>query len=257
MGVVRDAVGGVQSVLILGGGSEIALAVADRLVADRCRTVVLAARHPELLDKEASALRTAGATTVEAVAFDADDVTSHQKVIDDVFARHGDIDMVLLAFGVLGDQDRFDHDPIAAAAVATTNFVGAVSSGLVVAEQFRAQGHGTLMVLSSVAAVRVRADNLVYGATKAGLDGFAQGLGDRLAGTGATVLLVRPGFVRSKMTEGLEAAPMATTPDAVAAAVADGLRRGADVVWVPAKLRLVFSVLRLAPRPVWRRLSNR
>ncbi|MEJ7585081.1 MAG: SDR family NAD(P)-dependent oxidoreductase [Acidimicrobiales bacterium] len=141
--------------------------------------------------------------------------------------------------------------------MATTNFVGAVSAGLTVAAQFRAQGHGTLVVLSSVAAVRVRADNLVYGATKAGLDGFAQGLGDRLSGTGARVVVVRPGFVHSKMTSGLTPAPMATTPEAVAEAVVDGLRRGSSVVWVPAKLRLVFGVLRFAPRPIWRRLSNR
>ncbi len=257
MAVVRDAVGGVQSVLVLGGGSDLALATVRRLVADRCRTVVLAARRPEELDAEVDGLRAAGATTVEAVGFDADDATSHAKVVDDVFARHGDIDLVLLAFGVLGDQDRFDHDPAAAAAAATTNFVGGVSAGLAVAEAFRAQGHGTLVVFSSVAGVRVRADNVVYGATKAGLDGFASGLSDRLAGTGARVMVVRPGFVHSKMTEGLDPAPFATTPDVVADAVVDGLRRGADVVWAPAKLRLVFSVLRLLPRPVWRRLSAR
>jgi len=243
--------------LVLGGGSDIARATVRRLVADRCRTVVLAARQPERLEAELADLRTAGATTVEAVTFDADDVTSHQKVVDDVFTRYGDIDLVLLAFGVLGDQDCFDHDPAAAAAAATTNFVGAVSAGLAVAEQFRAQGHGTLVVLSSVAGVRVRADNLVYGATKAGLDGFAHGLGDRLAGSGARVLVVRPGFVHSKMTAGMKAAPMATTPEAVAEAVTDGLRRGTSVVWAPAKLRLVFTVLRVLPRPIWRRLSDR
>ncbi|MEJ7585082.1 MAG: SDR family NAD(P)-dependent oxidoreductase [Acidimicrobiales bacterium] len=111
---MRDAIGGVQSVLVLGGGSDLATATVRRLVAERCRTVVLAARQPEMLESEMAALRSAGATSVEAVTFDADDVTSHEKVIDDVFARHGDIDMVLLAFGVLGDQDFFDHDPEAA-----------------------------------------------------------------------------------------------------------------------------------------------
>ncbi len=257
MATVRDAVGGVQSVLVLGGGSDLALATVRRMVADRCHTVVLAARHPDRLEGELAALRGAGAATAESVSFDADDVTSHQKVVDDVFARHGDIDLVLLAFGVLGDQDNFDHDPVAAAAAATTNFVGGVSAGLAVAGQLRAQGHGTLVVFSSVAGVRVRADNLVYGATKAGLDGFASGLSDRLAGTGARVMVVRPGFVHSKMTDGMDPAPFATTPEAVADAVLDGLRRGSEVVWAPPALRLVFGVLRLVPRPVWRRLSAR
>jgi decaprenylphospho-beta-D-erythro-pentofuranosid-2-ulose 2-reductase len=176
-------------------------------------------------------------------------------VIDGVFAAHPDLDVVLLAFGVLGDQAEFDRDPGAAAAAATTNYVGAVSSGLAVAGHLRRQGHGTLVVFSSVAGERVRPENFVYGSTKAGLDAFAQGLGDSLVGTGASVLVVRPGFVRTTMTNHLDDGPMATTADAVAADVVAGLRSGAHTVWSPAKLRYVFTVLRHLPRPVWRRVA--
>jgi decaprenylphospho-beta-D-erythro-pentofuranosid-2-ulose 2-reductase len=109
-------------------------------------------------------------------------------------------------------------------------------------------------VLSSVAGERVRKANFVYGSSKAGLDGFAQGLGDSLEGTGASVLIVRPGFVHSAMTAGLKPAPFATTPDVVADVVVRGLRQGRRIVWAPGMLRWVFMVLRHVPHPIWRRL---
>ena len=164
--------------------------------------------------------------------------------------------MVVLAFGVLGEQAAFEADPMLAVAAARTNYVGAVVGGLVTAERLRRQGHGTLVVLSSVAGERVRRANFVYGSTKAGLDGFAQGLGDSLAGSGARVLVVRPGFVPTKMTAGRPPAPLATTADAVAAAAVAGIAAGKEIVWVPATLRWVFAVFRHAPRSLWRRLPN-
>jgi decaprenylphospho-beta-D-erythro-pentofuranosid-2-ulose 2-reductase len=252
---MRDALGAVQSVLVLGGGSDIAAATCELLVRDRCRTVVLAGRSPERIAPVAERLRSAGATTVDIVEFDAAAPETHAAVIGEVFDQHGDIDVVILAFGVLGDQSAFDRDPAAAAAAATTNYVGAVSSGLAVADRLRRQGHGALVVLSSVAGERVRADNFVYGSTKAGLDGFAQGLGDSLAGSGASVMVVRPGFVRTSMTSHMDDGPMATTPEAVAADIVAGLRRGAHTVWSPAKLRPLFAVLRHLPRPIWRKVA--
>ena len=161
---------------------------------------------------------------------------------------------MILAFGQLVEQAELDADPERAAAMVHVNYTGAVSVSLAVAAQFRRQGHGRLVVLSSVAGERVRKANFVYGSSKAGLDGFAQGLGDALAGSGASVLVVRPGFVHSKMTEGRKAAPLATTPSAVGEATVKALRRGRRTVWVPATLRPMFSVFRHLPGPVWRRL---
>jgi len=135
-----------------------------------------------------------------------------------------------------------------------TNLLGAVSALTVLGERVRTQGHGDLVVLSSVAGERVRRSNFVYGASKAGLDGFATGLADALHGSGARLLVVRPGFVVGKMTAGLPAAPLSTTPEAVAEATVKGLRGTGTVIWVPAPLRLVMSVLRHVPRPVFRRL---
>ncbi|WP_369233738.1 decaprenylphospho-beta-D-erythro-pentofuranosid-2-ulose 2-reductase [Streptomyces sp. R21] len=249
---MKDAFGAPQSLLILGGTSEIALATARRLIARRTRTVWLAGRPSPELEKAAAHLSTLGAD-VRTVAFDALDPESHETVLGKVFAE-GDLDMVLLAFGVLGDQARDEKEPVAAVRVAGTNYTGAVSSGLVCARALQAQGHGSLVVLSSVAGERARRANFIYGSSKAGLDAFAQGLGDALHGTGVHVMVVRPGFVRTKMTAGLAEAPLATTPEAVATAIELGLRRRSETVWVPGALRLVMSALRHLPRPLFRRL---
>ncbi|MEU6842916.1 decaprenylphospho-beta-D-erythro-pentofuranosid-2-ulose 2-reductase [Streptomyces sp. NPDC046716] len=249
---MKDAFGIPQSLLVLGGTSEIGLATARRLITRRTRTVWLAGRPSPALDEAAAGLRETGAD-VRTVAFDALDSESHEEALGKVFAE-GDIDMVLMAFGVLGDQARDEGDPLAAVRVAQTNYTGAVSAGLVCARALQAQGHGSLVVLSSVAGERARRSNFIYGSSKAGLDAFAQGLGDALHGTGVHVMVVRPGFVRSKMTAGLAEAPLATTPDAVASAIELGLRRRSETVWVPGALRVVMAGLRHVPRPLFRRL---
>jgi decaprenylphospho-beta-D-erythro-pentofuranosid-2-ulose 2-reductase len=254
---MRDALGAVQSVLVLGGTSEIALATVRKLVASRCRTVVLAVRDPDAATDALADLRERGATTAEAVAFDALDTAGHTKTIDEVFDRHGDIDLVVLAFGVLGDQADFDADPEAAVEAVRVNYVGAVSAGLATANAIRRQGHGTLVVLSTVAAVRARKSNFVYGSAKAGLDAFAQGLGDALADSGGRVVVVRPGFVRSRMTAGMAEQPFATDPEAVADEIVAGLQRNAEIIYAPRILQAFFAVFRLLPRPVWRIVSAR
>ncbi|MFJ9565439.1 decaprenylphospho-beta-D-erythro-pentofuranosid-2-ulose 2-reductase [Streptomyces fuscichromogenes] len=249
---MKDAFGMPQSLLVLGGTSEIALATARRLIARRTRTVWLAGRPSPALEQAAGQLRALG-PDVHTVPFDALDPESHETALGKVFAN-GDVDLVLLAFGILGDQATDEREPVNAVRVAQTNYTGAVSAGLVSARALQAQGHGSLVVLSSVAGERARRSNFIYGSSKAGLDAFTQGLGDALHGTGVHVMVVRPGFVRSKMTAGLEEAPLATTPEAVATAVELGLRRRSEVVWVPGALRVVMSVLRHAPRSVFRRL---
>ncbi|MER6077530.1 decaprenylphospho-beta-D-erythro-pentofuranosid-2-ulose 2-reductase [Streptomyces sp. NPDC001833] len=249
---MKDAFGMPQSLLVLGGTSEIALATARRLIARRTRTVWLAGRPSPALEQAAGQLRALG-PDVHTVAFDALDPESHETALGKVFAN-GDVDVVLLAFGILGDQATDEREPVNAVRVAQTNYTGAVSAGLVAARALQSQGHGSLVVLSSVAGERARRSNFIYGSSKAGLDAFTQGLGDALHGTGVHVMVVRPGFVRTKMTRGLEEAPLATTPEAVATAIELGLRRRSEVVWVPGALRVVMSALRHAPRSVFRRL---
>jgi decaprenylphospho-beta-D-erythro-pentofuranosid-2-ulose 2-reductase len=252
---MKDALGSVRSVLVFGAGSDIAQATVRELVAERTRVITLAARKPERLEPFAEDLRARGALDVRLMEFDADAFASHEAIVRTAFDAGEDIDVVLVAFGVLGDQALAERDGAAAIDVITTNFLGAVSVLIPVAARLREQGHGTIVVVSSVAAERGRRSNYVYGSSKAGLDTFCQGLGDRLQGTGVRVMVVRPGFVRTKMTAGLAPAPMAASPRDVAVRIVQGLRSGADTVWVPPALRWVMSGLRHLPRPVFRRLK--
>jgi NAD(P)-dependent dehydrogenase (short-subunit alcohol dehydrogenase family) len=242
------------TVLVLGGRSEIGLAVARRLAGGA--RVVLAARRADDLDEPERLLRAAGAADVARVEFDADDVGRHRAVLDEVAARYGPLDTVVVAFGILGDQARAERDAEHAVAIVHTDYVAHVGVLTHLARLLRAQGRGTVVVFSSVAGVRVRRANYVYGSAKAGLDGFASGLADALAGSGVRLLLVRPGFVVGRMTAGMSPAPFSSTPEQVAEATVRALRAGRGEVWVPAVLRPVFAVLRHAPRAVWRRLPR-
>jgi decaprenylphospho-beta-D-erythro-pentofuranosid-2-ulose 2-reductase len=254
---VRDALGEVQSVLVLGGGSDIGRALCRRLVAGRCHTVVLAGRPEDGMEDVATDLRAAGAARVEIRHWDATDIDTHPKVIGEVFEEFGDIDLVYVPAGILGSQEAFEADPAFAAAAVQINFGGLVSACLVATDRLRQQGHGTIVLMSSVAGLRARKTNFVYGSTKAGLDAFGQGLGDRLAGSGVDVMVVRPGFVRTKMTDGMSEAPFSTTPEQVAELITEGMAKGSEVVWAPPLLRYVFAVFRVLPRSIWRVLSER
>jgi decaprenylphospho-beta-D-erythro-pentofuranosid-2-ulose 2-reductase len=118
----------------------------------------------------------------------------------------------------------------------------------------RRLGYGRIILLSAVAGVRVRKGNPVYGASKAAIDSLALAVDHELEGTGASILVVRPGFVVSKMTAGMKKAPFATTPGDVADIVAKAANSGATVVYAPSVLRWVFGIFRLLPQAVWRRL---
>ncbi|WP_039798391.1 SDR family NAD(P)-dependent oxidoreductase [Nocardia araoensis] len=242
------------TVLLLGGRSEIGLEVARRLAPGR--TVVLAARRSGELDAQRAEITAAGASEVHTAEFDADDMASHPALLEKIAAEHGPIGIAVLAFGVLGDQQRAERDPAHATAILHTDFVAQAGVLTTLANLLRARGAGQIVVFSSVAGVRVRRANYVYGSAKAGLDGFASGLADALHGSGVRLLLVRPGFVIGRMTEGMSPAPLSSTPDQVADAVVKGLRRGASRVWVPGLLRPVFFALRLLPQPIWRRMPR-
>ncbi len=250
---MENAFGQPQHIVVLGGTSDIGTAIARALTTPATRTIVLACRDVDSGEAVAASLRTS-AVAVHVVHFDATAIDAQSTTLERIVADHGDIDVVVLAFAQLGDNEVTLVDPVAAAELVEVNMTGAVAAGVAAANTLRRQGHGALVVLSSVAGERVRKGNVVYGATKAGLDAFAQGLGDALDGSGVRVLVVRPGFVHSKMTTGLKAAPLATTPEKVAEAVVKGLRSRRRTVWVPGPLRAVMSVFRHLPGAVWRRL---
>jgi NAD(P)-dependent dehydrogenase (short-subunit alcohol dehydrogenase family) len=240
------------TVLILGGRSEIGLAVARRLKGE----IVLAARRSADLGEEERSLLDAGAEKVHRVEFDADDTDKHGELLEGLFAKFGPIETVVTAFGILGEQAKAELDAAHAIQVVHTDYVAHVSVLTHLANLLRKQGSGRIVVYSSVAGVRVRRANYVYGSAKAGLDGFASGLADALHGSGVRLLIVRPGFVIGRMTEGMSPAPFSSTPDQVADATVKALRGTRNVVWVPGILRPVFAVMKVLPQAVWRRMPR-
>lgn len=250
-------------VLVLGGRSEIGVEVAERLCAGR--SVVLAARRSGDLTAQRERLVAAGATDVRPVEFDADDIATHSELISRLADEHGPIGAAIVAFGILGDHDRAVADPMHAAQIAHTDYTAQVSVLTALANVLRMQRRpgrrGVIVAFSSVAGVRVRRGNYIYGSAKAGLDGFVQGFTDALHGSGVHVLLVRPGFVVGRMTadlmaRGVKPAPPSSTPGQVADATVAALAKGRHEVWVPPALQALFAIARLVPRAVWRRMPR-
>jgi decaprenylphospho-beta-D-erythro-pentofuranosid-2-ulose 2-reductase len=249
---VIDAVGNPQSLLLLGGTSEIGLAVAERFARSRPLRVVLAGRQGDGLTAAATRLRDAGCT-VSTVPFDARRPETHAQVVEKAFTD-GDVDVALVAFGLLGDQEVAWTDVEAARELAEVNYVGAVTVGVALADRMRRQGHGSLVAMSSVAAERPRRSNFVYGSTKAGLDSFYTGLTEALRPSGVFVSVIRPGFVKTKMTAGMTAAPLSQTPEQVADVVVAAVRDRKEQAWAPSPMRWVMTALRHVPRPIFRKL---
>jgi len=245
-----------RRVMVLGGTSEIALEIVRELQAKAPREVALLGRDREGLARAAAELGEAGCQ--RAITFELDALASdrHAEILERAFAELGGADIVVLAVGLLGERGGLPSDIDAAVEVLQVNLVGAGSLLIHCARRLRAQGAGTLVVLSSVAGERARAANVVYGASKAGLDALAQGLGDALRDDGVRVLVVRPGFVHTRMTQGLQPAPLATTPQALARVVVDGLERRSHTVWAPPALRWLMIAVRMLPRPFFRRLKQ-
>ena len=255
-GAVGHSNGMPRSAVVLGGGSDLAMAVLRELAGRGLRAVLLAGRRPDALEGAADELRGLGIKQVETAVFDAREVGTHAALAELAAERIGVIDLVVVATGVLGDGGLDGLSPDRVADEITTNFTGLAAAMIAFARILRRQGNGRILVFSSAAAIRVRRANFVYGASKAGLDGFSQGLGDALAGSGVEVVVVRPGFVRTKMTEGRPKMPLSTSSGTVASAVIDSLCSGARVVWVPRLLRYVMPIVPHLPRWFWRRIPG-
>jgi len=252
--MVLDAVGNPQTILLLGGTSEIGLAICERYLRDAPARIILAALPGDPGRDEAVAQMTrAGAKSVEVVDFDAVDTASHPAVIDTCFAS-GDVDVAIVAFGLLGDAEELWQNQRKAVQIAEINYTAAVSVGVLLGEKMRAQGFGRIIAMSSAAGERVRRSNFVYGSTKAGLDGFYLGLGEALRPFGVNVLVIRPGQVRTRMSAHVKEAPLTVDKEYVADLAVTASAKGKELVWAPGAFRYVMMVLRHIPRPIFRKL---
>ncbi len=249
-----NAVGDPQKILLLGGTSEIGLAIVDEYLKHSAATVVLACQpgDPET-DNAVTHAKASGAKSVEVIDFDATKTDTHPAVIDQAWAG-GDVDLAVVAFGILGDQEALWQDQAKAVLACDINFTGAVSVGVLLGQKMRAQGYGQIIAMSSAAGMKVRRSNFVYGATKAGLDGFFTNLGQALAEFGVKVLVIRPGQVRTRMSAGVKEAPLTVNKEDVAQLAYDAARKGREVVWAPPAFELVMTGLRHIPKPIFRKL---
>jgi decaprenylphospho-beta-D-erythro-pentofuranosid-2-ulose 2-reductase len=245
-----------RRVVVVGGTSEIALATVRELQSRAPREVALMGRDTDALALAAQRLLDAGCPQVITVEMDALQTDRHAEAVGEAFERLGGADIVIVAVGTLGERGGMPDDVSGAVEVLKVNAVGAGSLLIQSARRLREAGAGALVVLSSVAAERPRRGNAVYGASKAALDALAQSLGDDLREENVRVLVVRPGFVHTRMTEGLQPAPLSTTPEAVARVVVAGLDSGAHTVWAPRALRWLMLIVRMLPRPVLRRMKQ-
>ena len=251
---MMNAVGAPQSILVLGGSSEIGLAItAEYLKKGPARVILATVPGDPTAEAAATKAKAAGATDVELIDFDARATDTHREVIDKAFAG-GDVDVAIVAFGIQGDDEQAWQDHKLAVAEAEINYTAAVSVGVLLGEKMRAQGHGQIIAMSSVAGERVRRSNFVYGSTKAGLDGFYLGLGEALRPFGPRVLVIRPGQVRTRLSAHVKEAPMTVEKEDVGRLAVAAATKGKEIVWVPGQFRFVMMFLRHIPRAVFRKL---
>jgi decaprenylphospho-beta-D-erythro-pentofuranosid-2-ulose 2-reductase len=241
-----------RRVLIVGATSTIAAEVA-RLYAGRGASLMLTGRNPTRLSAVGDDLRVRGATLVETQVLDLLDRDAHAIVVKRAFA--GPLDVALVAPGELPDQHRCETDPREAARTLELNLVATVALLTLLARAFEAQGSGTIAVISSVAGDRGRRSNYVYGAAKAGVSVFLQGLRQRLHATGVRVVTLKPGFIDTPMTAHLPRMPLASSPRRAGRAIYRAIEGRRDVAYIPWFWRPIMALIKALPEPIFKRLQ--
>ena len=255
---MENAFGQPQNVVIFGGSSDIARAITKKLCAARAHTVILAGRSQDLLHAAALEAQEYGATKTDTVLFDATDPSNAELTVSEAFEKVGDqIDLVIIAVGLLGNQMDDQDSASASADLITVNVTWPVAALAEIRRHLIDQGSGRILVISSVAAIRVRENAYLYSGAKAGLDRVCVGLAQSLEGTGVKLQLLRPAHVRTKMTVGVAEPPFTTGANEVAENVMRGLASNDDVIWSPPILRYVSFIIRHLPTPIWRKVANR
>lgn len=252
---MKSATGSFGTIVLFGGTSELGISTVQHLVTPTVRHIVVVSRNidaAEVSDQEF--LLKAPDAEIHHVRFDGADSATMAHIVDEIIAIAGDIDVAVIAHALLGQDVDGYQNPGDVQNVVDVNVTATIALMYALAARMKVQRHGTICVFSSVAGVRVRKANALYGASKAAIDSFALALGHDVRDSGVSVVVVRPGFVHTKMTANMKVAPFATTPDVVGHKVADGIRDQDVVVWVPGVMRFIFGMFRILPESLWRRL---
>jgi decaprenylphospho-beta-D-erythro-pentofuranosid-2-ulose 2-reductase len=252
--VAAEQTHGPRRILVLGATSGIAEACI-RLWANRGDALYLVARNEDKLAVVAADARTRGASHVGSALANLDDTNAHPEVLAHAINSLGGLDVAFLALGVLGDQSDAEKNFATADQILHTNFVAPVSLLTWLANYTAQRRAGTLAVLSSVAGERGRKSNYVYGSSKAGLTAFVDGLRNRIDREGVRVMTIKPGPVKTAMTEGMKGSTKFADVEAVAAALVKAIVRGDDVVYVPGIWRVIMAVIRAIPERVFKKMN--
>ena len=241
-----------STVLILGAGSDIAVAVARKFAAAGY-DMQLAARHPDKLTPLKSDLSIRFSVTSTLHAFDADMPEQHAAFFDSLPVKPA---ITICVFGYLGDQQKAETDWKECQRIITVNYTGAVSILNLAAEYYAAQGKGSIVGISSVAGERGRMSNYFYGSAKAGFTAYLSGLRNRLFHCGVHVLSVQPGFVYTRMTEGMPLPKLLTaTPELVAQTVYKATLAKKNVIFVKGMWRWIMLIIRNIPESIFKKMK--
>jgi decaprenylphospho-beta-D-erythro-pentofuranosid-2-ulose 2-reductase len=241
------------NILILGATSTIAHATARLFAAEGAR-FFLVGRSAGKLDAVRDDLRVCGATDVETYTLDLTDLAGHAAMLDAATAALGALDMVLIAHGSLSDQAASQASVTRTMDEWAINCTSVIALLTPLANLMERQRHGTIAVMSSVAGDRGRKSLYVYGAAKAALDTFLEGLRGRLSAAGVAVVTIKPGFVDTPMTAHLPKNFLFAPPERVARDIHRAMTRGTAIVYTPWFWRYVMLLLRAIPDPIFRKL---
>lgn len=245
---------GTPRVLILGATSAIAMATARKLAGQRA-TFYLVGRNTERMESVASDLRVRSGMPVYIDTLDLTDTALHEAMLQRAVAAMGAVDLALVAYGILGNQQDAQASFASASAILNTNFNSVVSLLTWLGNYFESQGSGLLAVISSVAGDRGRKSNYVYGASKAALNVFLDGMRARLDRKGVHVLTIRPGFVSSPMTAHLPKNKLFAEPDAIATGILKAIRKRTDIVYLPPVWGLIMFIIRSIPQSIFKKTN--
>lgn len=241
------------TILIIGATSVIAQATARRFAAEGAR-FFLVGRDAGKLAAVADDLRVRGAAETETYVLDMNDLEKHAAMIEAATAALGTLDAALIAHGTLGDQKANETLVVETLREWSTNATSVIALLTLLANTFERQRHGTIAVISSVAGDRGRRSNYIYGAAKAALSVFLEGLRYRLHAAGVAVVTIKPGLVDTPMTATIPKNLLFASPERVGRDIHRAMTRGTAVVYTPWFWRYVMLLIRLIPEPIFRKL---
>jgi decaprenylphospho-beta-D-erythro-pentofuranosid-2-ulose 2-reductase len=241
-------------VLILGASSALAHETAKRFAQDGA-DLVLVARSPYKLETIRGDLDVRGAKEIETIVADLADVSRHQEIMEAALKPFAGLDMALLAYGTLGDQQLCEQNVEVALQEFNNNCTSVISLLTLLGNYFEQQGRGCIAVISSVAGDRGRKSNYVYGAAKGAVTVFAQGLRNRLAKKGVAVVTIKPGMVDTPMTAHMRKGLLFANAQKVGQGIYEAMQKRKDVVYLPGYWRYVMWLIKSVPEKFFKKMN--